>query len=158
MSESSEDKTKRKYVDQLLAGIWTYQYSVFYQNPDDSHQLIEDAASFKQGLSRKFPNQPFLIRVSLKGTGKSKQAWLSVLTTQKSPELIDWAEQKFSVPVNVIFRRYSQAKAEQTAEAILKFRPHDLKHFFGKEKVNRYALINKNCFEEMRASHAEAGD
>ncbi|MFR0692158.1 hypothetical protein ACLUTX_22365 [Enterobacterales bacterium AE_CKDN230030158-1A_HGKHYDSX7] len=157
MTETSEEKTKRKYVDQLMAGVWTYQYSIFYQNPDESLRLIDDAASFRQGLGRRLPNQPFLIRVSLKGTGISKQAWLSVLTTQKSPELIDWAEQKFSLPVNVIFRRYSQAKAEQTARAILKFRPHDLKHFFGKEKVNRYALINKGSFDEMRAAIDAAG-
>ena len=155
MTETSEDKTKRKYVDQLMADIWKYQYSVFYQNPDDSIRLIDDADTFKQGMGRKFPNQPFLIRVCLKGTGRSKQAWLSILTTAEASGLAERAEKKFSAPVNVKVRRYTDTKAEQAAATIMKQGPHDLKHFFGKEKVNRYALINKDLFEAMRTAVAE---
>ncbi|MBD2838291.1 hypothetical protein ID144_14680 [Pseudomonas sp. JM0905a] len=155
MTETSEDKTKRKYVDRLLAGIWTHQYSVFYKDIDDSIHLIEDAAKFRQGLGRKFPDQPFLIRLALKAEGRTTQAWLSVLTTQKTPELIEWAERKFSKPVNVIKRPYSQAKAEKSAGSIRKHKPHDLNYFFGKEKVNRYGLINEERYKEMRAAVAE---
>ena len=34
--ETSEDKTKRKFANYLLVPIWNYQYSVFYEAPEDS--------------------------------------------------------------------------------------------------------------------------
>ena len=156
MSEQSKDKTKRKYVKSLLMEIWTHQHSIFYKNPEHSHQLLEDAARFKKGLGRKFPEQPFLIRVCLKGTGRAKQAWLSIISTRKTDELIKRAEEKFSSPVNVRIRTYSETRAEQAAETIKQKGAHNLKHFFGKDKVNRYSILNEHLLLPDSAEQAEA--
>ena len=61
--ETSEDKTKRKFANYLLVPIWNYQYSVFYEAPEDSTNLLVDQKQFRQELGRKFPDQPFLVRV-----------------------------------------------------------------------------------------------
>lgn len=148
MSESSEDKTRRKFAKYLLHPRWTYQYSFFYEDPADSKSLIEDQKLFRQELRRKFPNQPFLVRVqTLKRPGREFQAYLTIYTTQKTEGMFELSEQYF--PVNVLYRQLTERRREVKAHKILTQKPHDLTKLFGQVRIRRYGVINKHLLEDL---------
>jgi hypothetical protein len=152
--ESSEDKTKRKFANYLIAPIWNYQYSVFYETPEDSKNLLVDQKSFRQELGRKFADQPFLIRVqSLQSPkrGNVRQAYLTMYTTGKLAGLQELADKFFPVAVNVVYRRVTPDWCEVKANKILNQRPHDLTKLFGDVRVRRYAVVNKRLLADIEA-------
>ena len=87
MSETSEEKTKRKYLAVLRGYRWSYQHSIFYDDPEQSHALLDHMVRFKQVLRRRCPDQPFLIRVQALKKGAVHQAFLSIITTAKVEDL-----------------------------------------------------------------------
>lgn len=148
MSESSEDKTRRKFAKYLLHPRWAYQYSFFYEDPADSKSLLDDQKLFRQELRRKFPNQPFLVRVqTLKRAGRELQAYLTIYTTQKTEGMFELSEQYF--PVNVLYRQLTERRREVKAHKILTQKPHDLTKLFGQVRIRRYGVINKHLLEDL---------
>lgn len=148
MSESSEDKTRRKFAKYLLHPRWAYQYSFFYEDPADSKSLLNDQKLFRQKLRRKFPNQPFLVRVqTLKRAGRELQAYLTIYTTQKTEGMFELSERYF--PVNVLYRQLTERRREVKAHKILTQKPHDLTKLFGQVRIRRYGVINKHLLEDM---------
>ncbi|MFG0852097.1 hypothetical protein ACF8R4_18515 [Pseudomonas sp. FYR_2] len=150
--ESSEDKTKRKFANYLLAPIWNYQYSVFYETPEDSKNLLIDQKTFRQELGRKFADQPFLIRVqSLQSPrrGNVRQAYLTMYTTSKVAGLQELADKCFPVTMKVVYRRVTPDWCEVKANKILSQRPHDLTKLFGDVRVRRYGVINKRLLADI---------
>lgn len=147
--ETSEDKTKRKFANYLLAPIWNYQYSVFYETPEDSKNLLVDQKSFRQELGRKFADQPFLIRVQILQRGNVRQAYLTMYTTDKVKGLQELADKCFPVAVNVVYRRVTPDWCELKANKILSQRPHDLPKLFGDVRIRRYGVINKRLLEDI---------
>jgi len=151
-SGTSEDKTKRKFANYLLVPIWNYQYSVFYEAPEDSTNLLVDQKQFRQELGRKFPDQPFLVRVqSLQSPrrGNVRQAYLTMYTTGKVTGLQELADKCFPVTVNVVYRRVTPDWCEVKANKILSQRPHDLTKLFGDVRVRRYGVINKRLLADI---------
>lgn len=149
MTESSEDKTKRRYIRQLLTYPWAYQTSLFYPSEQESLALIDDLSSIKAKLRRKYPDQPFLLRLALKhhpAPASETIAWLSVLTLSEIPTL----KQFLRGPDNhrVLRRGIAPDKRLRSAISIHTQRPHRLKEFFGRDKVNRYALLNEKHLPE----------
>lgn len=147
--ESPEDKAKRKFSKHLLNPIWTYQYSVFYEEPEQSRNLLEDQRVFRQELRRKFADQPFLIRIQTLNRDNVLQAYLTLYTTQKAFGLTELAERYYPAPVNVIYRRLSATQRELKARRILEQKPHDLTKLFGSVRIKRYALINKRLLTDV---------
>lgn len=144
MSESSEDKSKRKYVALLTGNEWRHQYSVFYDDPTQSVRLLSDMVRFKQSLRRKVADQPFLIRIqTLNKAGQPLQAYLTMFTTKRVEGLKDVISKLFASPVNVAGRTLQQAKIDSIADAICTQRPQDLSKVFGKTGVNRWSVLNK---------------
>ncbi|WP_236182279.1 hypothetical protein [Pseudomonas sputi] len=145
MSESSEDKTKRKYLAVLRSYQWSYQHSIFYDDPEQSHALLDHMVKFKQTLRRRCPDQPFLIRVQmLKKGGRPLQAYLTIFTTEKVEDLRNMANKVFPTVMNVLGKKLSTEKLDQIATAIEKQKPHDLSKLFGKQGVNRWSVLNKH--------------
>lgn len=150
MSESSEEKTKRKYLTALRGYQWSYQHSVFYDDPEQSLGLLEDMASFKQILRRRCPDQPFLIRVQALKKGAVHQAFLSIITTAKVDDLREIANKTFPAKMNVVGRRLSAERLSQQARVIEEAKPHNLSKLFGKAGINRWTLLNKQHLVESK--------
>jgi hypothetical protein len=129
VSETSEDKTKRKYLTVLRGYQWSYQHSVFYDDPELSVGLLDDMVAFKQTLRRRCPDQPFLIRVQALKKGAIYQAFLSIIT--------------FPATMNVVGRRLSAERLSQQASVIEESKPHDLSKLFDKAGINRWSVLNK---------------
>jgi len=143
MSESSEDKTKRKYVHVLTSNPWPFQCSIFYANPTESTRLLDDMKRFKQRLRRKLPTSPMLIRIKLLHRNKVLQAYVSILTANDHCDVIEGvASRSFAVPVNVRGRRFSAERIARQASAIKSQKPHNLNRLLGDRKINRYSLLN----------------
>lgn len=145
MSESSEAKTKRKYLVVLRSNQWPYQHSIFYDDPEQSHALLEHMVKFKQTLRRRCPDQPFLVRVqTLKKGGDPLQAYLTIFTTKKVEDLREIANKVFPTVMNALGKRLSIEKLDQIARSIEKQKPHDLSKLFGKQGANRWSVLNKH--------------
>ena len=145
MSEASEDKTKRKYLSILRDYQWSYQHSVFYDDPKLSQRLLQDMVSFKQTLRRRCAAQPFLVRIqTLKKGSAPHQAYLTIFTTKKVEDLREMANKVFPATINVMGKKLSGEKLEQIAGAIERQNPHDLSKVFGKAGVNRWSILNRD--------------
>ncbi|MDX9664436.1 hypothetical protein QMK50_05565 [Pseudomonas sp. P5_152] len=142
MSESSEDKTKRRFLAVLKGNSWNYQYSVFYDKPELSVNMLSDMAKFKQRLSRLYPDQPFLIRLQELRKGIVRQVFLSIITTAKVENLREIANKMFPTVMNVKSRALTAEKLDQIAASIDKQAPHNLNRFFNKENVHRWSVLN----------------
>lgn len=153
MSETSEEKTRRRYLQIMNDYEWSYQYSLFYDNPDDSYRLLDDMVKFKQALRRKWPNTAFLIRIQSHrrdmGTerkDKVLQAFLSILSTSKLQGVMDgFLDSLFSAQVNIIYKKLSVGKQKQIYNSIARQQPHDLAKVFKHKKgpIKRYSILNK---------------
>lgn len=162
MSETSEEKSKRNYLHLLQDYQWSYQHSLFYDNLKESTALLDDMVRFKQELRRKCPAQPFLIRIQLHNRKTEHnpdgglQAYLVILTTDKADNPIREAAAKaMSAQCNVMSMRLTPEKIRKAASAIKVQKPHDLERFFGKEKINRFTVLNKTKLIPLPALAAE---
>lgn len=151
MSETSEEKSKRNYLHLLRDYQWSYQHSLFYDDLKESAALLDDMVRFKQELRRKRPDQPFLIRIQLHNRKSEHnpdgglQAYLVILTTESADKQIKAAAAKaMSAQCNVMSMRLTPEKIRKAASAIKVQKPHDLERLFGKEKINRFTVLNKN--------------
>lgn len=151
MSETSEDKTKRKYLAVLRGYQWSFQHSVFYDDPEQSQGLLDDMASFKQMLRRRCPDQPFLIRVQALKKGAVHQAFLSIITTAKVEDLRGIANKTFPAVMNARGRRLSAERLSQQANVIEEAKPHDLSKLFDKAGINRWSVLNKDKLHSFAA-------
>lgn len=157
MSESSEDKTKRRTVSALRTYQWSYQHSVFYDDPTESHSLLEDQVQFKQVLRRKCPDQPFLTRIqSLKQGGAPLQAYLTIFTTNEVEGFQSIVDKVFPKKMNARGRRLSDSKLESIITAILEQKPHDLSKIFDKVGTNRWTILNKHQLVPFSVLNDEA--
>lgn len=151
MSETSEEKSKRNYLHLLRDYQWSYQHSLFYDDLKESTALLDDMVRFKQVLRRMCPDQPFLIRIQLHNRKTPHnpdgglQAYLVILTTESADKQIKAAAAKaMSAQCNVMSMRLTPEKIRKAASAIKVQKPHDLERLFGKEKINRFTVLNKN--------------
>lgn len=158
MSETSEDKTKRKYLSVLRDYQWSYQHSVFYDDPELSQGLLEDMVAFKQMLRRRCPDQPFLIRVQALKKGAIHQAFLSIITTAKVDDLREIANKAFPATMNVVGRRLSAERLSQQARVIEEAKPHDLSKLFDKAGINRWTVLNKGLLMANEVDRDECID
>ncbi|MEK8080613.1 hypothetical protein [Pseudomonas sp. XK-1] len=151
MSETSDEKSKRNYLRLLKNHEWNYQHSLFYEDGADSKALLDEMIKFKQVLRRKCPGQPFLIRIQLlnKRTAYNPdgglQAYLVILTTINARDaLAGAAKVAMHAPCNILKKELTQERKARMASAIKSQKPHNLERFFGKQKINRFTLLNKS--------------
>lgn len=164
MTETSEEKTKREYIRMLASYEWSHQHSVFYQDEEESINLLDDMVAFKKLLRRRHPDQPFLIRIQMlnkklnkaDGAEKKLQAYLVIITTKRIKDIKSIAESTFCAPVNILGRPYRKDRIERNTETIKKESSHNLKNFFGDKRIKRWTLINRHLLQPIsEAEHLE---
>lgn len=143
MTESAEQRTKRRFVEYLDLTEWKYQYSFFYQSASDARDCaLGDATKLKEKLRRTkaLRLQPFLYRLCL----YKSNAFHTIFTTKKIDlSLLESLINKVSeAEVRVRGREVAYWKIDKYRDAVSRQRPHDLKGFFGDKKINRIALLN----------------
>lgn len=144
MSELSEDKTKRKIIERLLAYPWVYQVTVFFEDYDHSQELPQVMPEIRTKLRRAFPNDPIFSRTALKYHSATKEriAYETFYCLRRIPE-VKKCLRSWMKGGEVRSRPISSEKRLSSARSIRKERPHNLKGYFGKSKVNRIRLLNE---------------
>jgi len=150
LSETSEEKTKRRLSKLITDYLWTYQYSVFYREIEDCPNLISDSNKLKKLIRARFPESPFLIchRTLYKKERGGLQAYLTIFSTKKIADFNKLVVKVFSGGVAARGRLLSHEKIERNASAIRNQKLHDLKGFFGQD-VRRYSVVNKAALGEF---------
>lgn len=153
MSESSEDKTRRKILKLLTDHPWSRQYSIFYKNREDSENLIRDLPRFKKELRRKFATIPFLLQTRLyKPKGSVKPfAYVTIFTidTIHFSKFEEIADSVFDHPVRAVTRYFREEKKISTLNKIKTQKLHNLSGFFNTKKINRIHLLNKEFLSNI---------
>lgn len=171
MSESAEDKSKRKFCEYLELAAWSYQYSFFYDDLELAKaHAIQEGATLRKALARAYSDQPFLYRLALTTYGyKSareevdeetgeiitlpKEKGIVVpfhmfLTTEKlERKVVDKLLKKPSLGAISTFlgRTKTEAQIQRYGTAVRNQNPHNLKKYFGDKKINRIALLNQKA-------------
>jgi hypothetical protein len=66
MTESAEDRSKRKFIKHLTSADWNYQVTVFYKTEEASKaNAIEDSKKLRKMLGKEFNQYPWLYRLCL---------------------------------------------------------------------------------------------
>lgn len=143
MTESAEQRTKRRFREYLDLTDWTYQYSFFYQCSEDAREFaLSDATRLKEKLRRakSLRSQPFLYRLCL----YQANAFHTVFTTKPIDlnYLQALIEKASKCELKVAGRAVSEWKIERYKNSVYTQRPHNLVGFFGDKKINRIALLN----------------
>ena len=156
MSESSEDKSKRTFIKYIENNKWEHQYSVFFNNYADSLNIIENMKKVKRSLKREFSTVAILYRVCLKNCrtelledvedGSSRVTpYFTFFTSEKISftKVCNSIENTVEISVKVKSQVLTAEKIKSYVLAVVKQKPHDLKKYLGKDKVNRIGLINR---------------
>jgi len=146
LSETPEEKTKRKLSTLITDHQWTHQYSVFYREIENCPSLISDSNKLKKTLRTKYPESPFLVcyRTLYKKERGGLQAYLTLFSTTKIYNFNKLANKAFESGVTGTGRALDQEKQQRIASAIKNQKLHDLNKYFG-QKIRRYSLLNKSA-------------
>lgn len=144
MSESSEEKTKRKIIERLLVYPWVYQITVFFEDYDHSQELPEVMPEIRTKLRKAFPNDPFFARTALRYHSATKEtiAYESYYCLRPLPEARKSLE-AWMKGGRVRARPISPEKRLRSAFSIKTGKPHDLKGYFQRGKVNRHRFLSE---------------
>jgi len=172
LSESAEDKSKRRFCEYLDLADWRYQYSFFHNDEHTAQEFaIQDSAALRKALARAFKDQPFLYRLCLTNRGY-KQAREEV--DEDTGEIITLPKEKpvllpyhmfFTTKkldygvvsklvnkycndideIHMLYRARTEAQIVRYRSAVKVQKPHNLKRFFGDKKINRIALLNQKA-------------
>jgi len=158
MSETSAEKTKRKYSKILLDHSWHHQISIFYNEYSDCEFALIHKPKITRFLMLNYPSHAFLYRLQLKNTEKSKFNDLAPQGKIEAPYhtihasrkirrevLLEELTELLKVDFKLLTRPAKREKIEKAAQTIMNTRPHDLKRYFGIQRnIVRYSTIGKN--------------
>jgi len=160
MTESAEERTRRKFLAHFDQHEWQYQIIVFLRSPDDIEDAAELFAKARKHFARKNPNHPILWRTGVKGviphqvfpTYKTKERiinmpFLTLITTKEFDHTKAVAQfDGLSVVGRLDIRQRVFAESKRTSyrKAVQKQKSHDLKAVFGDRKINRFGMLNSN--------------
>jgi hypothetical protein len=157
MPESSEDKSKRIFIEHLDSCNWQYQVSIFYQSYRSSRDAIEHSKEFRKWISRYHPHKT-LWRLVLRNTesfyipdapiGKTTvtMPYHTLFFTVK-PNIKKIAEKFESIcrnEVNVKNQKVTPEKLNSYKNSVNNQKPHNLNMVFFERKINRFSILNKN--------------
>ena len=157
MSESSEDKSKRIFIEHLDSCNWQYQLSIFYQSYRSSRDAIEHSKEFRKWISRYHPHK-ILWRLALKNTesfftpdapkGKASvtMPYHTLFFTIK-PDREKITEKFESIcrsEVKTRIRKLTPEKIDSYKNSVSNQKPHNLNMIFFERKINRFSIMNKD--------------
>ena len=156
MSESSIAKTKRKLSALILNHSWSYQYSFFYEEAENCKLLPKDGNKLKKLLRKSLTSAPLLIcyRTIYKAEYGGWQAYITVFSPHKIPDINQISDNAFSASVALRYRKLTRGKLESTASAIRTQKPQDLNRFFGCP-TRRYSVINNSKLKDFTFGEPE---
>lgn len=147
MSENAEEKGKRDLAWKLLAYPWMYQTTIFYQDPDDSLDLLDEMLVIRRKIRRKFPEDAFFLRIGTKHHKSTNEtiAYETIYSLRPMPELKPLIREWMSDKTNVKRGRISYLRRLWIARYLKRKEKelHDLSGYFGRSKVNRIRFLSK---------------
>ncbi|MCD8530193.1 MAG: hypothetical protein LRY66_02295 [Saccharospirillaceae bacterium] len=147
MTESAEDRSKRKFCEYLNSYQWVKQISIFYDETDVAIQnALDDGLRLRKALARAFPDSVFLWRLALKNLkGRGVTPYWTAFTTGdfRTAGLSHYVSKFDGCSVKV--RRIGESKISSYTRSVLRENPHNLKAVFGDRKINRFSLQNKSA-------------
>lgn len=164
MSESSEDKTVRKFTKHLQRDVWCYQISIFYKHYSDHSRALLDRKAIVDVIRKGFPRQPFLYRLCLIEAepevfddikndcrfGQKLTMAFHTLFTDRIVEIKELEEkltQKLKTPIRCKRRKFDDLKKYRYLESLNKGEPHNLKQFFNSD-ARRWSIIGRKNLPE----------
>jgi hypothetical protein len=139
MSEDTIEKTKRKMIDLFKDYEWTYQYSIFYDNPADSIHLEEDLNRLRVKIKKR--DQPLYIIKRTLNRGVL-QAFATIFTTRAIEGFDKLVSNSSQYEINIRKRKISDSFLVSTIQKLKKQKLHNLNIFFGRKSIKRYSVIN----------------
>src|SRR5690606_33648720 len=111
MTESAEERSKRRLVSYLQAYEWTHQISIFYLSLDESREAILDSQKIRKAIPRAWKDQAFLWVLRTKNY---LTAWTMVTLDDGNTDIIlpgyagwlpdeDSSKSSFLMPYHVFF-------------------------------------------------------
>jgi len=158
MSETSSEKTKRKYSKILLDHSWSHQVSIFYNEYSDCEFALSHKPKITRFLMLNYPNHAFLYRLQLKNTeqnkfndlapqGKIEAPYHTIHASRKIKRevLLEELTELLKVDFKLLTKPAKREKIEKAALTIMNSGPHDLKRYFGTlRNIGRYSVIGKD--------------
>lgn len=151
MTESAEDRSKRKFCDHLTSYEWTSQISAFYEDQDVAiESVIIEGAKLRKALARAFPESVFLWRLMIKHrSGQGPFPYWTAFTTE-SMNRKDLTRYFKKLGCNPSVRKVTEEKVASFGRAVMTQRPHDLNRVLGDRKINRFSLVNGNSVQRVK--------
>jgi len=152
MSETAEDKTKRKYITALKQYEPTYQMSIVLDpstNSDfDKLVLTNNLANIKKRVAR-IVDCPVIFWLQNYHSSKNTVLPVVVMLFKKTPEreLVCSAIESIlqnCLSMKIINRRYDKRRRNKRIGTLKKQKLNDLLKGFGKSNLRRFAVLNKS--------------
>ena len=160
VSESSQEKTKRKTLELLSSEQWSYQLSIFYRCFSNRLLALEHKEKVTRVLKRLNPEQPMLYRLCLYNAPHEhlddiddndllteRMPYHAIFSSDpfslKESELAEALSQAVGVSLNVLKRGFKGELKRRYLSAIKTGELHELKEYFNTNRVRSYYLINK---------------
>jgi hypothetical protein len=170
MSETSLNKTRRKFISLLKDNHWTWQYSVFFDHHPESLNIVENTNTINSAVRKAYPDIAFLYRIVAKSisvdfvSGEPEGAkmvtapYLTFFTSEKiqfTPlmQLIHKSLERKDVQVSgsenikgvrLKLREVKDLKVSSYASSVKNQQPHDLNKLLDRNKVNRFGVLNRS--------------
>jgi hypothetical protein len=163
MSESSEQKTIRKFIKLLENPDFSYQITIFYNNSFDKSEALKHKPIITRLIGKIFPKQPFLYRLALNSRVESENLddlksdaelgevivmpYHTLFTNQVTEIklLEERLKERLQVSLRVKRKVFTDSAKVSYIRAVRKGKPHDLEGFFPKDSnIKRIALFGKS--------------
>ena len=151
MSESPEEKTKRKYIAALNEYKPTYQMSVVLDQeshtPLDKQVLTNNIANIKKAVA-KVADTPIIFWLQTKYISKGNVLPIIIMLFTERPnqdEVINAIEALLPscLAAKVISRKYSAKRLVDRIKTLKSGKLNDLSKGFTKSNLRRFAVVNK---------------
>lgn len=168
MSESAEDKTKRRFVSYLDSKDWVRQTSFWFTSLEyvKREEFFTHSHNLRESLAKSYPSCSFLWRLAAKRIDSADiftwqdqpyigpMPFWTVFQTEVLPfqKVEGKACKVFKLELNsdqmadpCVYARTKKANPEMLSRyrsTILSQRPHNLKNIFGDKKINRFHKRN----------------
>jgi hypothetical protein len=158
MTETAEDRSKRRFCQHLDDDIWRYQVTIFLTQYSDRYVSPEIFQTVRKRIARCYREQPFLWRIGIKAKAKARYfddldpadtavtvPYMTLYTdrhTERKGLMSCLSKMKLPPDVSVWTQYTNKARRDGYIRKVKLDDPHDLKAYFDKQKVNRFGLLN----------------
>jgi pyruvate formate-lyase activating enzyme-like uncharacterized protein len=159
LSESSQDRTKRKFIKILTDHDWEWKFNVMFNSYKEGINSSEKIKSINRSLRKEYSSTAFVYRVVMKRLKRDKFPeefeWLSSLGHVVMPYYCYHCSNKLVLSdIHKIFSKEfdshfitqfypTKGKIHVYCRAVKKEKPHNIKLVVG-DSGKRYGVLNRN--------------